>query len=245
MSVPKWTEERTSELEVFVGDESPVSQATVAEAAERLETSTRSVASKLRKMGLEVEPANSRASRAFSDEQENTLREFVTNNAGEYTYKEVSEAFADGAFSAKQIQGKVLSMELTDLVKKAPKVETQRTYSPAEEETFISMARAGATIEALAEALSKPANSIRGKALSLIRSGDIEAIPHQEHTKSANREDPLTSLGDLSEMSVEAIAEAISKTPRGVRVMLTRRALTCANYDGAAKAAKNAEAAAA
>ena len=33
MAVPKWTEDRTSELESFVGDESPVSQATVAEAA--------------------------------------------------------------------------------------------------------------------------------------------------------------------------------------------------------------------
>ena len=49
MALPKWTEERTDQLVSFVGDESPVSQATVAEAAEQLETSTRSVSSKLRK----------------------------------------------------------------------------------------------------------------------------------------------------------------------------------------------------
>ena len=36
MALPKWTEERTSELTNFVGDESPISQATVAEAADRL-----------------------------------------------------------------------------------------------------------------------------------------------------------------------------------------------------------------
>ena len=51
MALPKWTDERTSALTDFVGGESPVSQATVAEAAENLETSTRSVSSKLRKMG--------------------------------------------------------------------------------------------------------------------------------------------------------------------------------------------------
>ena len=54
MALPKWTDERTSELTSFVGDESPVSQATVASAAEQLETSVRSVSSKLRKMGFDV-----------------------------------------------------------------------------------------------------------------------------------------------------------------------------------------------
>ena len=39
-------------------------------------------------------------------------------------------------------------------------------------------------------------------------------------------------------MTVEAIAEEIGKTTRGVKTMLTRRGLTAADYDGAAKAAK-------
>ena len=55
MALPKWTDERTEELVTFVGDESPISQGTVAEAADQLETSTRSISSKLRKMGFEVE----------------------------------------------------------------------------------------------------------------------------------------------------------------------------------------------
>ena len=43
MALPKWTDERTQQLTDFVGGESPVSQATVANAAEELETSVRSV----------------------------------------------------------------------------------------------------------------------------------------------------------------------------------------------------------
>ena len=66
MAVPKWTDERTTELTNFVGDESPVSQATVAEAADSLDTSPRSVSSKLRKMGFEVELASATSTRTFS-----------------------------------------------------------------------------------------------------------------------------------------------------------------------------------
>ena len=39
MALPKWTDERTTALTNFVGSESPVSQATVAEAAEASSTS--------------------------------------------------------------------------------------------------------------------------------------------------------------------------------------------------------------
>jgi hypothetical protein len=45
MALPKWTDERTQQLTDFVGSESPISQATVANAASELETSTRSVSS--------------------------------------------------------------------------------------------------------------------------------------------------------------------------------------------------------
>lgn len=241
MALPKWTEERTDQLVSFVGNESPVSQATVAEAAEQLETSTRSVSSKLRKMGHDVELASASASRAFSESQESTLATFVQDNSGEYTYAQIAENFEGGAFSAKSIQGKILSMELTDHVKPAPKVETVRTYSEAEEETFVQMVNDGAYVEAIADALDRSVNSVRGKALSLLRSGDIDAIPRQEHTKGAAKEDPLSDLGDISGMTVEAIAEAIGKTARGVKTMLTRRGLSAADYDGAAKAAKAAQ----
>ena len=238
MALPKWTDERTDELVNFVGDESPISQGTVAEAADQLETSTRSISSKLRKMGYEVELASASTSRAFSESQEATLATFVQDNSGEYTYAQIAENFEGGAFSAKSIQGKILSMELTDHVKPAPKVEAVRTYSEDEETTFIEMVNEGAFVEAIADALDRSVNSVRGKALSLLRSGDIDAIPRQEHTKGSAKEDPLADLGDISGMTVEEIAEAIGKTARGVKTMLTRRGLVAEDYDGAAKKEK-------
>ena len=100
------------------------------------------------------------------------------------------------------------------------------------------MVNEGAYVEAIAEALDRSVNSVRGKALSLLRSGDIDAIPRQEHTKGSAKSDPLAELGDVSDMTVEAIAESIGKTARGVKTMLTRRGLTASDYDGAAKKEK-------
>ena len=104
MALPKWTDERTQQLVDFVGSESPISQATVASAAEELETSTRSVSSKLRKMGHDVELASSVSNRTFSEDQEATLQAFVTDNSGQYTYADIASSFESGAFSAKSIR---------------------------------------------------------------------------------------------------------------------------------------------
>jgi len=240
MALPKWTDERTSALKSFVGNESPVTQATVAEAADQLETTTRSISSKLRKMGYDVELASAGSSKSFTEEQEATLRTFVSDNSGEYTYAQIAEHFEGGAFTAKSIQGKILSMELTDHVKPAPKVEAVRTYSESEESKFIEMVNSGAFVEQIADAMGRTVNSIRGKALSLLRSGDITAIPKQETTKGSANVDPLANI-DVASMNVEDIAESIGKTVRGVKTMLTRRGLTAANYDGASKAAKAAQ----
>ena len=238
MALPKWTDERTQQLVDFVGDSSPISQAMVADAAEDLETSTRSVSSKLRKMGHDVELASSVSNRTFSEDQEATLSQFVSDNSGQYTYADIAASFEGGAFSAKSIQGKILSMELTGHVKPAEKPESVRTYSPEEENTFTSMVNDGAFVEEIAEALGKSVNSIRGKALSLLRSGDINAIPKQKETKGTSKADPLAEVNDIENMSVEDIADEIGKTVRGVKTMLTRRGLTCADYDGAARKEK-------
>jgi len=234
MALPKWTDERTQQLVDFIGDQSPVSQAIVAEAAEELETSTRSVSSKLRKMGFDVELASASASKSFSDSQEATLANFVQDNSGSYTYAEIASNFEGGAFSAKSIQGKILSMELTEHVKPAPKVESVRTYTPEEEGTFVDMVNGGSFVEEIAEALGKSVNSIRGKALSLLRSGDINAIPKQKETKGSSKADVLADL-DISSLTVQEIADEIGKTVRGVKTMLTRRGLQCADYNGAAR----------
>ena len=237
MALPKWTDERTDALTNFVGGESPVSQATVAEAAAQLETSARSISSKLRKMGHEVELASAAAGKSFSEDQEATLRAFVTDNSGQYTYAQISEHFEGGEFSPKSIQGKILSMELTGHVAPAPKAEAVRTYTPEEEALFVSMVNDGAFVEAIAESLGRSVNSIRGKALSLLRSGEINAIPRQETTKGPANADPLAGV-DVASMTVEAIAESIGKTARGVKTMLTRRGLAASDYDGAARSAK-------
>ena len=238
MALPKWTDERTAELTAFVGGESPVSQATVASAAENLDTSTRSVSSKLRKMGYEVELASASSSRAFSDAQESTLASFVTDNSGQYTYAQIAEHFEGGSFSPKSIQGKILSMELTEHVKPAPKPESVKTYTDVEEDTFIDMVNSGSFVEEIAEALGKTVNSVRGKALSLLRAEAISAIPKQKETKGSSKADPLADLGDVASMTVEQIPDEIGKTARGVKTMLTRRGLVAADYDGAAKKEK-------
>ena len=238
MALPKWTDERTQQLVDFVGDSSPISQAMVSDAADDLETSTRSVSSKLRKMGYDVELASSVSNRTFSEDQEATLSNFVTDNSGQYTYADIASSFEGGHFSAKSIQGKILSMELTSHVKPAEKPESVRTYSPEEENTFTTMVNDGAFVEEIAEALGKSVNSIRGKALSLLRSGDINAIPKQKETKGSSKTDPLADISDIDTMNVEDIADEIGKTVRGVKTMLTRRGLTCADYDGAARKEK-------
>ena len=126
-------------------------------------------------------------------------------------------------------------MELTDHVKPAPKVETVRTYSEEEESQFIEMVNGGAFVENIAEALGREIPSVRGKALSLLRAGVIDAIPRQEHTKGAAKEDPLEGISGLEDMTVEEIAEAIGKTVRGVKTMLTRRGISVFDYDGRAR----------
>jgi len=233
MSVPKWTEDRENTLTAYVGDESPVTQETVAGAAEALETSTRSVSSKLRKMDYEVEKAGGKAHRSFSDDEATVLSAFVTDNSGVFTYAQIAKNFANGKFNPKQIQGKILSMELTEHVARAPKPETVRTYTPEQEALFIQMVGENAYVEAIAEAMGKPENSVRGKALSLLKMGEIDAIPRQEFTKSSTRKDALADLGDVSNMTVAEIAEAIEKTERGVKTMLTRRGLVASDWDGA------------
>lgn len=239
-TVPRWTDERTTQLQNSVGGESPVSRETVARLASELETTPRSISAKLRKLGVEVESATA-APRSFSDEQADDLRSFVEDNAGDYTYAEIAANFGGGAFTAKQIQGKILSMELTGSVKPTPKAETVKTYSDDEETRIVSMINDGAFVEDIAASLGREVPSIRGKALSLLRAGTIAAMPQQRETKGA-APDAFAALGDVSGSTVAQIAEQLGKTERGVKTMLTRRGIKVSDYDGAAKQAKAAAA---
>jgi transposase len=234
-----WSDEAVDQLMGIVNGESPVSAATVERAAEALGKTTRSVASKLRQLDLEVASMAKEKTSAFTADEGEALADFVAANAGNLTYKEIAEHFAKGKFSAKQIQGKLLALELTGSVKPAEKVEVARTYTEAEEATFIKMAEAGSFIEDIAAKLNKTVASVRGKALSLTRKGQIAKIPAQKQSHAKENVDPVSALGDkISGMTVAEIAKAVDKTERGLRTLLTRRGIKVADYDGAAKKAK-------
>ena len=235
----KWSDEAVAQLTNMVGNQSPVSVDTVEHAAETLGFTTRSVASKLRQLDYDVASMAKEKISAFTADEGVELAEFVQNNSGVFTYKEIAEQFAGGKFSAKQIQGKLLALELTGSVKPAEKVEVARTYSDAEEVTFIQMAESGSFIEDIATRLNKSVASVRGKALSLTRKGQIAKIPAQRVSHAKETVDPVTALGSaIASMTVADIAKAVDKTERGLRTLLTRRGIKVADYDGAAKKAK-------
>ena len=235
----KWSDETVAQLLDIVGSASPVSVAKVEAAAEALDVTTRSVAAKLRQLDREVASMAKEKTSAFTEAEGEALSNYVQSNEGQLTYKEIAEAFAGAKFSAKQIQGKLLALELTGSVKPAEKVEVARTYSDAEEATFIKMADAGKFIEEIAATLGKTVASIRGKALSLTRKGQIAKIPAQRESHAKDQVDAVTALGvAIATMTVAEIAVAVDKTERGLRTLLTRRGIKVADYDGFAKKAK-------
>ena len=234
-----WSDEAVDQLMNIVGSESPVSVDSVERAAEQLGKTTRSIASKLRQLDREVASLAKEKISAFTADEGADLADFVNANAGNLTYKEIAENFADGKFTAKQIQGKLLALELTGSVKPAEKVEVARTYTESEEVIFVQMADAGSYIEEIAAKLNKTVASVRGKALSLTRKGQIAKIPAQKESHAKESVDQVTALGSkISNMTVAEIAQAVDKTERGLRTLLTRRGIKVADYDGAAKKAK-------
>lgn len=243
MAIPKWDTEREATLKSLVGTESPVSVATVEQAAASLETTTRSIASKLRKMGYDVASMAKDVTKSYSDSEEAELRSFLESNSGKYTYGEIAESLFGGSRTSKQIQGKILSMELTDHVKPTPKVEREKSFTEAEEQKLLSLLGNGKFIEDIAATMNREVPVIRGKILSLSRTNPSIVIPKQRNYKNKDVVDPIVALGDISGMTVDEIAEAIGKTPRGVKTMLTHRGLVAKNYDGAKKAEKAAKSA--
>ena len=234
----KWSDATVAQLLEIVGTKSPVSVELVEQASTTLGVTERSVASKLRQLDREVASMAKVKESAFTPDQGMDLHDFVTTNAGKYTYKEIAEVFP-GNFNAKQIQGKLLALELTGSVKPADKVEVARTYSTEEEAVFIKMAQAGKFIEEIATTLGKTIPSIRGKALSLTRKGQIDKIPTQKTSHAKNTVDPVEALGEsISTMTVDEIAKAVDKTSRGIKTLLTRRGISVMGYDGAAKRIK-------
>ena len=127
---------------------------------------------------------------------------------------------------------------MTDAVKATPKKVVEKKYSEEEEVTFVTMARAGKFLEEIADALDKTVPSVRGKALSLTRTGELESIPSQRD-KAPVKIDYFDNLGAdaILEMTVDQLAESSGKTPRGVRTILTRREYDAKDYKAKKKTA--------
>jgi len=230
-----WNQENTDRLVELAGT-GVVSQESLISIAETLGTTARSIGAKLRKMDYEVAKAAPKVSN-WTPEQEAELSAVVNNNPNALTYAEIAATFNEGSFTAKQIQGKLLSMELFGLVRKADKVAPTRTYSEEEEEKFVALAKDGASMEELAEAFGRQISSVRGKALSLLKSELITEMPKQESSKARARTDIFEGI-DVAASTVEQLVEATGKSVRGIKSILSRRGITCSDYDGAAKRAK-------
>jgi hypothetical protein len=224
-----WNDENTAKL-VSLAGEGNISQDKLVEIANEMGTSARSIGAKLRKLEFSVDKASGKAP-SWTEDQEAELRGFVLDNAGTFTYAEIAEKVLGGQFNAKQVQGKLLNMELFGSVRKADKKVPVRKYSESEETELVALIQAGTTIEVIADKFDKPISSIRGKALSLLRANQIAAMPKQATSSAKEKVDLLASL-DLPALTVDQVAEAIGKTPRGVKSMLTRKGLNCVDYAG-------------
>lgn len=230
----KWTEESTNTLFSAVEGMGVVSKEVVLKLADKLETTPRSVSSKLRKAGIEVESLSVQKT-AWTPEQTAELHSVLEANPGVFTYAELAGQLSFEV-GARTVQGKVLSEELTGLVKATPKKEVVRTYTADEEAVFEEMANAGASIDAIAAALNRTLPQVRGKALSLHREGRIGAIPKQEASNRKAAADQFAGL-EVASMTIAELVEATGKAERSVKSMLTRRGLAASDYDGAAKKA--------
>jgi len=225
----KWTDEATAQLRDLAANAgSPITYAAVEEMAEAVGTSARSIASKLRSLDYAVEAKGAKPS-TFSAEDTEILASFLGANAGKYDIHTLADTFLQGKYTSKQLQGKVLAMELSGSLLPTPKKEVPSKYSAEQEKKIVDLANAGAFIEDIAEALEADVKSIRGKLLSLLRKEQIAAIPKSKTPPKDTKVDPFAGI-DVSEMTVAEIAAQIGKTDRGVKAMLTRRQLSAKDY---------------
>jgi hypothetical protein len=220
MSKFDYTEEMVTHMSSACA--SGVTEEVVEALCSEFEFPRRSVTAKLRKLGFDV-PKKPGDAPVFSAEETAELGEFLEANSGDYTAEEVAAQFADGKFKARQINGKALSMEMTSHIKPAEKKVAVKSYSDAEEATVVEMVGENAFLEEIADAVGKSVNSVRGKLLSL-------GMKAEQKNKKGAKSDPYEGIEDMLDKTVEQLAEEFSKTARGVKTVLTRRGLTCADY---------------
>jgi hypothetical protein len=217
----EYTDEMVARMEEVCAN--GVTEELVQSLCEEFEFPRRSVTAKLRKQGFDV-PHKPKAAPTFTEAETQELREFLEANSGEHTAEEVASQIAGGKFSARQINGKALSLELTGAIKPAEKKAAVRTYTEAEEAQIQEMAESGAFIEDIAEALGKTVQSIRGKLLSM-------KLTAPQREKKNTKTDAYEGIEDMAaDMTVEELAAHFDKSERGVKTVLSRRQLAAKDY---------------
>jgi hypothetical protein len=183
----------------------------------------RSVTAKLRKQGFDV-PHKPKAAPTFTEEETQELRDFLEANEGAYTAEEVAEQIADGKFTARQINGKALSLELTGAIKPAEKKVAPRTYTVEEEARIAEMVEGGAFIEDIAAEMNKTVQQIRGKLLSM-------KVTAPQRDKKTTKTDAYEGIEDMAaNHTVAELAAHFDKSERGVKTVLSRRKLSAKDY---------------
>lgn len=217
----EYTDEMVARMEeVCAGG---VTEEIVQSLCEEFEFPRRSVTAKLRKQGFDV-PHKPKAAPTFTEAETQELRDFLEANSGTHTAEEIASQIAGGKFSARQINGKALSLELTGAIKPAEKKASVRTYTEAEEAQIQEMAESGAFIEDIAEALGKTVQSIRGKLLSM-------KLTAPQKEKKATKTDAYEGIEDMAaDMTVEELAAHFDKSERGVKTVLSRRQISAKDY---------------
>lgn len=220
MSKFEYTEDMVARMQSVC--ESGVTEEVVEALCAEFEFPRRSVTAKLRKLGFDVPKKPGEAPKFSTDETE-ALRVFLVTNSGKHTAEEIASEFANGKFTARQINGKALSLEMTQHIKPADKKVAPKSYTEEEEALVRKMVADGKFLEEIAAKLNKPVNSVRGKLLSM----ELKA---PQRDKKAAKTDTYEGIEDMSDKTVAEIAAHFGKTERGVRTVLTRRKIACADY---------------
>ncbi len=226
----EYTEEMIARMETLCA--SGVTEEVIEQLCNEFEFPRRSVTAKLRKQGFDV-PHKPKPAPIFSEDQTDALRAFLEAHDGEFTAEEIAEQFEGGAFTARQINGKALSLELTGLIKPTEKKVAPRTYTPEEEARIEEMVGAGAFVEDIAEALGKTVPQIRGKLLSM----KMTAPQRDKKTAKSDAYEGIDALAATH--TVAELAEHFGKTERGVKTVLSRRNLAAKDYTPKAAAAQD------
>jgi predicted transcriptional regulator len=223
MSNYKYTPEIESRLREAVAG--GVTDEIVKSLADELQFPTRSVSAKLRSLGFDV-PKKVEAPK-FSAEETEAFKSFLVSNSGKLTSEEIAQQFGNGKFTARQVMGKALALELIPHIKKAEKKEKPKTYTAAEEEKIRTLQAQGKYLEEIAEALGKTPNSMRGKLLSM------ELKAPQKNKKAPSEGGTYPDLEKLAPTMTVAELEAhyVGKTVRGIKTALSRRGIAAKDYE--------------